>query len=185
MGKAGVFKRLAPMLVEAIPAAVASSRPLRPLCRLRVYYYDTHAPCTYLTLQPATDQWRANLLAQQGRRRQEIFWMSTEDGGDLPSIYFLGQGEIAELFGHVYELLCDDEDQYMVPFREMLQRVCRTLNDADWPSFCVVTDDFFVVPADGSVHFGDDYTDIVRSVPASRLELLRSRGLGVPKDWAP
>jgi hypothetical protein len=184
MARLAVFKRLAPLLVEAIPPAVATRKPPRPLCRLRVYYYDTHAPCTYLLLQPATARWRDKLLAQHGQRGPEFFWLSTEDGGDLPGIDFEGRGEITELFGQVYDLLCDNEDRYMVPFREMVQRVCRTLNGTDWPSVCAVTDDFFVVPADGSMHFGDDYPDIVRSVPASRLKLLRSRGLGPPEDWA-
>ena len=56
--------------------------------------------------------------------------------------------------------------------------VGRGLNRKDWGTICPVTDDFVFVPADGSGYFGNHYDDIVQSVPADRLALLRSRGLG-------
>jgi hypothetical protein len=124
------------------------------------------------------------LFAKHGKEGPAYHWLSTEDWGDLPGIDFEGRGEIAALFAQVYDLLCDDEDKWMVPFRRMLQRVCRSLNGDDWRSVCAVTDDFFVVPADGSQYFANDYPDIVRSVPAARLKLLRSRGFGPPEEWA-
>lgn len=93
-------------------------------------------------------------------------------------------GQLPELFAQVYELLCEDEDTYMVSFREMLQGVCRELNEMDWRPICPVTDDFVVFPKDDSNHFSDVWPDIVRSVPPARLDLLRSRGLGPPEEWA-
>jgi len=112
--------------------------------------------------------------------------MSSEEFGDLSDIELGldGSSQIGEQFAQVYELLCDNESQYMVPFRAMLQKVCRALNEKDWRDVCAVTDDFVVVPAGGSVHFGDDYVDIVQSVSIARLDLLRSHGLGVPTAWA-
>jgi hypothetical protein len=182
MSELKVFRELAPLLVEAIPQVVACRRPPRSLCRLRVYYYDTHAPCTYLVLQPATADWRAELLARHGKKAPLHYWASWADGGDLPGIDLDGPGRLAELFEDVYTLLCEDEAKHMVAFRDMLQRMCGELNNRDWHSFCPVTDDFVVVPADGSAYFTDDQPDIVRSIPTARLELLRSRGLGLPEE---
>ena len=92
--------------------------------------------------------------------------------------------EVAAQFDRIYELLCEDEDGNMAPFRQLIQQVARDLNFTDWTRYCRVTDDFVVVPADGSQHYCDDYEDILASVPESRLELLRSRRvLGPPEHW--
>ncbi len=182
MRESDVFDRLVPLLAVAIPDAVASRRITEQICRLRVYYYDTHAPCTYLLLKPATAEWRTRLLAKRGDSAGAYYWMSGEDGGDLPDIQLMGPEPISDLFSKVYELLCEDEVKYMIPFREALQRVCYELNGKDWRNVCLVTDDFVVVPADGSMHFANDSPDIVRSVPQHRLDLLRSRELGPPEN---
>ena len=184
MKEAEVFEMLMPLLVKAIPQAVASLELSKPLCRLRVYYYDTHVPCTYLALQPATTEWRAGLLALHRDKAREYLWLSGEDGGDAPRIDLTGSEEIADLFSQVYDLLCHNEEKYMVLFRAMLHRVCSELNGKNWRDICAVTEDFVVVPADGSMHFCDDYIDIVQSIPQDRLRLLWTKGLGPPDDWA-
>ena len=87
MNRRNVFHTLAPILAEAIPKAAASGKQSEPLCRLCVYYYDTHAPYTYLRLVPATEKWRAEVLSKHGDRTTEYFWSPGRDEGDLPDFF--------------------------------------------------------------------------------------------------
>jgi hypothetical protein len=185
-----VFDKLHPLLVEAIPAAAASLKSPKPLSILRLYYYDTHAPCTYLLLKTVSAECRAKVVASKGPSAPYYIWGSGEECGDgqvfLPGERFSTNAEkqIAALFQRVYVLLCDDEDGNIVPFRKMLRQVARELNSKAWKPVCPVTDDFVVVPADGSQHFCDDYADIVASVSPAQLVLLRShRLLGPAESW--
>jgi hypothetical protein len=184
------FDQLVPLLVDAIPKAVSALKLKKPVCIVRIYYYDTHAPCTYLSLRTVSAECRDQVVAAKGRNAPFYLWSSGEDCGDgtvgLPPEKPAGKPDkqIAALFEKVYDLLCEDEDEYMDPFREMLRQVAAKLNALDWSKVCKVTDDFVVAPADGSMHFGDDYEDLVASVPEERLELLRSRGfLGPEETW--
>lgn len=193
------FDALVPLLVDAIPAAVASLKPTKPICILRLYFFDTHAPCAYLLLKSTSTDERTRVLAEGSTFH---LWAAGEGCGDevvtLPpdrpeegklaamvrlAYLFLWPSSrlLLKIEFHlmkVYDLLCEDEDEYMAAYREMLREVARQLNAKDWSKVCPVTDDFVVVPADGSQHFGgEDYEDLVASVPSARLALLRSRGL--------
>ena len=181
-----VFERLAPLLVAAIPQAVASLKLGKPICAVRIYYYDSHAPSTYLLLRTVSAERRDQIVASKGRDAPFTLWSSGEDCGDgqveLPTDPPRREDKlIAQLFAEVYDQLCGDEDdaeeQTMIAFRAMLQQVSRELNVRDWYRCCPVTDDFIVAPADGSQHFADDYEDLAQGVPPERLELLRSRRL--------
>jgi predicted RNase H-like HicB family nuclease len=68
-----------------------------------------------------------------------------------------------------------EDDVMLRPFRESLHSVARRLNQIDWRPILPITDDFAVVVIDGTAYWLDE--DISASVPADRLELLRSRGL--------
>jgi hypothetical protein len=186
------FDKLVPLLVGAIPKAVASLKPTKPICIVRIYFYDTHAPCTYLSLRTVSAECRDQVLVSKGRDAPFYIWGSGEECGDgnvdLPPDPPSSKTEkqIAGLFEQVYELLSDDEEENMVPYRELLREVARQLNALSWKKkICKVTDDFVVVPADGSMHFGgEDYEDMVESIPSDRLALLRSRGLlGPDESW--
>lgn len=185
------FAPLVPLLVKAIPLAVSSLRPKKPLAIVRVYFYDTHAPCTYLLLRTVSAECRADVLATRGAEGPFYLWGSGEDAGDGEVIIppeepsTPADQKIASLFEQIYELLGEDEEENMPVFREMLREVCRTLNVLDWTRICPVTDDFVVVPADGSMFFGgDDGEDILECVPAERVALLRSRRfLGSEESW--
>jgi hypothetical protein len=187
-----LFDCLVPRLVAAIPSAVAKGKPTEPLCIVHIYYYDTHAPLTYLTLRLGTTAEREEVIAKRERNAPFYLWSSGEVFGkqqvDIPADPPLNDfdQQITALFEQVYALLSESEDTYMPPFRRALQKVARQLNDFDWSLTCPVTDDFVVVPADGSQFFaGDDYADLTESVPAERLELLRSRRLlGPGKEWS-
>jgi hypothetical protein len=183
-----VFESLVPRLVDAIPRSVGAIGLTEPICCLRIYYYDTHAPCAYLVLRPVDESFRSKVLAEKGGDALYYLWASAEDmKGDAPEAT-LGDVEAdsanRDLFRRIYDLLSEDEDRYMPIYRKALQKASYQLNLMDWRSVCRVTDDFVVAPADGSQCFADDYPDIAQSVPAARLELLRSRGLlGPGEEW--
>jgi hypothetical protein len=190
--KTNPIQALAPLLVEAIPQAIASLKPTRPIAVVRISYYNTCAPSTYLSLRTVSAECRARVLASKGRNAPFYLWSSGEECGDgnidippeEPSD--AGYKPIAELCAQVYDLLCEDEkeDEHMGLFRQMIQQVALQLNSRDWKPICPVTDDFVVTAADGSQHFADDYEDLVNSIPADRLALLRSRGLlGPGENW--
>jgi hypothetical protein len=184
------FDKLAPLLVKAIPEAVASLKLKDPICCVRLYYYDTHAPCGYLSLLIQSKKYRDQLLAEKARDALSSLWGSSEQSRDacvdLPDETPKSKShkQLAKQFEQVYEILCEDEDEGMVEYREMVQSVARELNAMDWSKHCAVTDDFVVAAADGSQCFCDDYEDLVNSIPEERLELLRTRGLlGPGEDW--
>ena len=142
-----------------------------------------------------SEKHRTKLVAEHGSDAPYYLWASSEeerDGEiDLPGDDTSKDthAEITRLFQSVYELLSDDDndDDPQVAFQQMLQRVCRELNEKDWSTYCDVTDDFVIAPADGSQYFGgdEDYNDLINSIPADRLALLRNRGLLGPgeDDW--
>jgi hypothetical protein len=84
--------------------------------------------------------------------------------------------QIAKLLASIYRFLDEDEISGMKMFRGALQSVTLKLNQLDWQQVCEVTDDFVIVPADGSMHFHDDEGDLAGGVPSERLGLLQSRG---------
>jgi hypothetical protein len=182
-----VFQSLVPKLVDAVPQAIASLKLTKPICCVRVEYYDTHAPCAYLTLRTISADLRAKFLEEKGRDALSHLWASCEQSGDGEVVLPGDDEELTELFEGVYELLCDSEDENMPPYQQMLQRVARELNAKDWNTCCPVTDDFVIAPADGSQYFAgdEDYADIVNSIPSERIALLRSRSLFGPNedDW--
>jgi hypothetical protein len=189
MSKPNTFENLARVLVAAIPTAIASLKLAKAVCCVRIHYYDTHAPSTYLLLKTISADCRTSVLESKGRNALYYLWGSGEECGDghvyLPKPTSPDDPPgIKTLLETVYDLLRDDEGKYMDQFRSMLQRVSLELHSIDWNRFCPVTDDFSIVPADGSAHFGNEYDDIANSIPPARLDLLRSRGLlGHHENW--
>ena len=187
------YETLVPLLVEAIPKAVAATKPSSPICIVRLYFYDTSAPSTYLALVTVSANCRYEVVKTQGKDAPFYIWDSGEECGD-GSVLFPPDNpvttsdiQIAELFEQVYASLSEDghEDENMVRFRDMLRDVSVTLNGIDWAEHCAVTDDFVVAPADGSMHFGGEFQeDMAHSIPADRIALLRSRHfLGPEESW--
>jgi hypothetical protein len=181
-----VFSKLEPLLVTAIPKAMAGQKVPQPICILRLYYYDTHAPCTYLLLRTISKKLRAKILKDDGL---DTLWSPGEDPGEGQIIFpdeppLKDQMPIAKLFEQVYELLSESEEDNMPKFQQMLRKVCMKLNGISWSQHCEVTEDFVVAPGDGSRFFGgdEDDTDVIASVPADKLETLRSYELFFPEE---
>ncbi len=184
------FDKLVPLLVDAIPQAIASMRLSSPICIVRIYYYDTHAPCTYLSLRTISASCRAEVLASKGQDGLDHLWASGEECGDgrieIPPAPPKSKPdkELASLFGHIYELMCEDEDEEatMIRFGKTLCKVAKKLNALDWSKVCPKTEDFVIVPADGSASFRADVEDFIDSVPAARQAVLSAHG-AIPKEW--
>jgi hypothetical protein len=180
---------LVPLLVDAIPQAVTGLKPSSPLCMIRIRYYDTHAPCTYLSLETVSAERRAQVVQGKGSDAPHVLWGLDEQCRDqevmVPPEGPAGKRdkEIAALFEDVYQALAADEEKNMVRFRKMLWEVARKLNTMDWKNIAPTTDDFVLVPAEGSGSFRDDFDDIFKSIPAARLSLLISRGF-LPDEWS-
>lgn len=187
MKSSEILSELRPLLIDAIPRAVGSLRLKSPAAVLRIYYFDTTAPCGYLTLRIITEKGRAKLLKQKGRDATYYLWSSGEvtfdKEIDLPNegLKFKSNKRMIELFAALYDRLMD---RTLASYRKMLQEVARTLNSKDWRRTCPVTDDFAIATADGSQAFADEHGDLVKSIPPDRLKLLRQRGLlGPGRDW--
>jgi hypothetical protein len=184
------FDKLVPLLVDAIPLAIASLRLVSPICIVRIYYYDTHAPCTYLSLRTISSACRKDVLKNQGKDGLDHLWASGNQCGDgridIPTEKSSSKAdkELKSLFAEVYKRLCEaeDEEATMIRFGKMLCKVAKKLNAVDWQEVCPTTDDFAIVPADGTTEFRADVEDFIDSVPAARKSALIARG-AVPKDW--
>jgi hypothetical protein len=177
---------LAKLLVVAIPQAVQLLKLKKPTACVRIYYFDTTAPCGYLTLRIISEKLRARLLADEGQNALYALWASAEETRDsdidVPNKRLKNSKKLSEFFAEIYEQL--GADKGLRGYRKMLQGVANKLNGKNWSKICPVTDDFVVAAADGSQAFADDYPDLVKSIPPARLKLLRQRGLlGPGQDW--
>lgn len=184
-----LFEDFVPKLVKSIPAYVAQISADAPLAIVRLRFYDTHAPYCYLAFSYFTVPDRLEVLRDPETVRfgPSVLWDSCEDRGPLARLEFpskpptdSAEQEVASLFQSVYALMCKDEEKYVSAFRAMLQKVCLQLNQIDWMQYCTVSNDFVIVPSDGSARYWDDNNDILASVPTQRLDLLRDRGFVDP-----
>lgn len=183
------FRLLHPLLAAAIAPAVRRLKLQDPIFCIRLYYHNTCAPgeeyCTWVRV--LTEPLRQKVLAEQRPLDVEYYlWHPTAgEANGLPGrdvgLYeadLTGSREIMRLYADVYELLCQDEEEYMRQLQEMLRLVSQALNKRDWTSISETTDDFVVFPADGSNHYAGEYEgDMETSIPAEKLDLLRQRGL--------
>lgn len=186
------FLQIQPLLKEAIPQAIQRAKIAQPICILRLYFWDNHAPKGELGLWTVTEPKRLRILAKNGKDTPSALWLSGEDPSD-GRVYVPAEGhpdpdgeKLHAYFQDIHRLVCKDPKKYMPIYRKSLQDVARAMNQLDWSKFTRVTDDFVVVPADGSQYFGggDDYTDIVASVPMERIKLLEQGGfIGPASNW--
>jgi len=188
--KKSVFDQIQTLLVREIPKAISQASPATPMAILRICYYDTHAPLTYLDFRCVSEAERNAIVKKKGKYVLNDLWSVVEEPGVRPNLDLpadpptsAADKKLTQLFAQIYEILSEDEDEGMTQFRSALQSVCRQLNDIDWSAHCEVTDDFVVAPGDGSAHFDDDEPDLRLSIPAQKLATLQQRGfLGSKKS---
>jgi hypothetical protein len=187
MPKETVFTELEHRLIEVIPHVVGACEMAEPAYCLRVYYDSMDTPeeeyATRLRLLKAS--LRVQAVATRGNHAPDGIWMADNtDDSDIhgPNIFLKHDPQTLQICGEIFQRIVKNEGSTLRELRRTIQRVCRQLNQLDWTTVRSVTDDFVVFPADGSHTFYDDYGDLVASVPAEQIELLRQRGYLGPAD---
>jgi hypothetical protein len=183
-----LLRRLEETLIEDIPPRVKALRIPEPVYCLRIWYYgtDTDGDRTpSLTLK--TEALRQRLVAEKEKQAPHYLWCADEcEQGEGVFRTPIRNTTISGLCRDWFTLLPEGalpDDSELVPLREAIQRVAASLNRLDWPKYALVTDDFVVFSADGSHSFCDDYGEMVASVPARKLDRLRSRSLLGTDPW--
>ena len=180
------YSTLETLLKMAIPSAVKKLKLPAPAYCMCIYYFDTHAPREDygFSVRVLTEPVRQRVARESPSPANlaEELWLPQAGVGngneDLYQVNLAGNRELARLFGEVYDLLCDGEDDQMLHLRELARRTAKAMNGRKWESQLSVTDDFVVVPADGSGFFGgfDFMEEFEAAVPVERIALLRQRG---------
>jgi len=169
------------LLTAEIPKAVKAAQIKEPVYCARVWYNGTDSPEDAVPwVMVVKESARQEFLTKHGNDQAPFYVWGADEISYPEQAYavHLENERLGPLYAKWYEYLCDaEDDEELQPFREMVQRVSRTLNDLDWNKVAKVTDDFVVVPADGSHTFCDDLGDLLASVSDEQLELLQSRNL--------
>lgn len=176
---------LSSLLQEHIRSVISQAALNSPLCILRIRYFSTTAPCTYLELGCVTRRDRDEILAKHGNHGIYYLWDAWENYGGSYSILVPQDPDAAstspvdrkikELFAGIYSYLSQDSESNLTVWRRFIQTLSQQLNAVEWNTTCSVTDDFVVVPADGSACVPDQKNDIAIAVPEAKLILLHQR----------
>jgi hypothetical protein len=182
-----LFERLLPLLVDETLAQVRALSLDGPLARLKLWYYDTHAPACYFLAHGITQRERQRMLDNDGREALYQIW----DGTGSIEFEIGLSGASRPLLEQVYERMAYDPDEggelqegeYGESLSGVLaQMFARRLNEIDWAQYCAVTDDFIVYSQNGTDYGCYCYEDLCASVPTEKLDLLRSRRLMGPGE---
>lgn len=173
-------------LVALIPDAVKAAKIDEPVYCLRIWYNGTDSPRDAVPwLMLVKESTRKEFVAKHGEKAREYMWQADEatNPGQAYNVY-LNDAQLERLYAKWYRRLnaAEDEDEALQPFREMVQRVARQLNELDWRPLAPVTDDFVVFPADGAHVFMDDIGDLLASLPPAKLALLQAKELIPPVE---
>lgn len=180
------LKQMEEILIAEIPKAVKAARLTDPVYCLRIWYNGTDSmedAIPHLLL--VKDSTRQAFVKEHGKNvvlLSEYLWCADEATADEDWSYdvSLPEAKLLPPYKVWYTYLCDqDDDEELQPFREMVQRVSKQLNQLDWKSIIPVTDDFVVFPADGSHTFCDDLGDLQASITPTQWKQFESVG------WVP
>jgi hypothetical protein len=173
-------------LVDLVPPAVLALNICEPVYCLRIWYFSgANDEYRLPSLLLAPESARQQTIAEYGSTAPHYLWCADELTGDQIGAHTVetADEELADLLRRWYDLQPGDDDtEELAPLRAMVQRVAARLNTRSW-SELPVTDDFVVFAADGTYEFCDDFGEMTASVPADRIELLRSRKLLGESEW--
>jgi hypothetical protein len=174
-------------LIALIPPRIKALDIREPVYCLRVWYYGTDTDGDRVpSLMLAKESVRRKLVSEKGAEAPHYLWCADEPTQP-------GWVYNAEIKDATVSALCRrwydqpwghrSETKELRPFREMVQRAAARLNGLAWREYAPVTDDFVVFAADASHTFCADYEEMLASVPAERVELLRSRRMLGTEPW--
>jgi hypothetical protein len=172
-------------LVELIPQRVGALGIGEPVYCLRVWYYGTDTGGDRVpSLMLCPDAVRRRVLAEKGDNAPHYLWCADEVcvGAYTAEINDPTVSELCRLW-YRRPWGRRPEEVELRPFREMVQRASARLNGLPWSKYAPTTDDFVVFAADASHTYCADYEEMLASVPAERIELLRSRRMLGDPDW--
>jgi len=174
-----IINQLVPLLAEDTFSALANAHCDSPIVRLKLYYYDTHAPSCYLLGYALTETCRSSIMETDGPEALRNLWC--DDKSVEVELGLSGERRMLQLLADLYDLMCESESLS----RELATRLSIHLNSIKWPETVSTADDFVAYPTNGTDHGCDVYEDICNCVPAEKLSLWRSRGfLGEGElDW--
>jgi hypothetical protein len=180
--------RLEERLIALIPKRVAALGIREPVYSLRIWYYGTDVPSDERvpSLMLPKEATRQSILSQRGPKAPHYLWCADElDTREQSYLGRIEDKELSALCRQWYDLERGSrpETEELRAIREMAQRVSARLNRIAWRSHAPVTDDFVVFPADGSHTFCADYEEMLASVPAERVDMLRARKLLGTGEW--
>jgi hypothetical protein len=177
-----MLQQIEDLLVAAIPERVRTLGIKEPVYCLRIWYHGTDTEGDRVpSLLLVKESVRRKLIAEKGKPGLDYIWVADEL--TYPDWMYSAEIEdprIARLcWKWCSRRLPEDieEEEELGPMRATVQRVAARLNQLDWGQYTQATDDFVIFPADSSHTFCDDYGDMIASVPAPGIELLRSRDL--------
>lgn len=199
MPKPDPFDQLHAILIQEIPREVKSLKAPGPFAALRIVGYDTSVPDPSVGIMTISEGRRKEIVSRRGNFAPYYLWAFGEDPEDgrahLPPLRYSPtwkdrlialrkvNRQLRAVFVEITRQLEDDEERGMAVYCRCLQGVARELNAMDWNQICPVTDDFVVAAAEGRPE-GTIIDDLVGSIPADRLELLRRRRfLGPEGEW--
>lgn len=174
------LKRMEDILVAEVPQAVKAASISEPVYCLRIWYNGTDSMNDAIPhLLLVKESTRQKFLKEHGDDPLilcDYLWCADEATSDDYGVGLPG-AELLAPYKVWYDYLCDqDEDEELQPFREMVQRVSKKLNQLDWKTIIPVTDDFVVFPADGSHTFCDDLGDLQASISPAQWNHFVSLG---------
>lgn len=179
------LKQIEDILFTEVPKAAKAARITEPVYCLRIWYNGTDSSEDAIPhLLLIKDSTRQKFLTKYGDDPLmlcDYLWSADEATFEGFSYdVSLPDTDLLAPYKVWYDYLCDqDEDEELQPFREMVQRVSKKLNQLDWTAMIPVTDDFVVFPADGSHTFCDDLGDLQASISPAQWKHFES------KDWIP
>lgn len=177
------LKQMETVLIGAVPDAVKRANITEPVYCLRIWYNGTDSfedAIPHLLL--VKEFTRQKFLKEHGGSHPAVLsgylWCADEATfEDMSYDVSLPNTNLLKPYKVWYDYLCEaDEDEDLQPFREMVQRVSKRLNQLDWKAILPVTDDFVVFPADGSHTFCDDLGDLQASISPEQWQRFESAG---------
>ena len=151
----------------------AEARELRGnVAALFIAYHDSsvvHEGNIYCSLM--TDESRRKLIESGNEPK----WWNVMEANDAEFRVIISAHDVLECYDIMLNQREHTNHDDVGPFREMIQAVARELNAVDWSMVMPTTDDFVVTATDSSGL--QIYDDLEASVPAEKLQLLRSRNM--------